>query len=241
MKKLLSILILGMFLISFTSALDSLGTFKQNDCIYIKQSCGGCSYVNISTLSYPNSSAALSNIAMSSFGSGGWNTTFCDTTELGRYDIIGVGDENGVESDFATFFTITGGGSEPTIPQALMYGIVLFILLILFIGSFIWFNSFDWGNYTTSPEGIMQVNYGRAKKTALFFLSYLLLILFLFVGKTMTESFMFLDDTPVFFDVFFMILLVSIAPVLIAATAIIILTTITDNKLQKLISRGLGE
>jgi len=55
----------------------------------------------------------------------------------------------------------------------------------------------------------------------------------------MTENLMFINDTPVFFDVFFTILLVSIAPVTIAIVAITILVTIADTKLQEAIFRGL--
>jgi len=134
---------------------------------------------------------------------------------------------------------VTPSGFNPSIPQAMMYGIILFILLTLFIGSFIWFNNIEWGNYTNSEGVIVEVTRNRTKKTALFFVSYILMLSLLFVGKSMALNFMLIDDTSFFFDTFFMILLVSIAPVTIAVASIIILTTIADTKLQEAIFRGL--
>jgi hypothetical protein len=168
-----------------------------------------------------------------------YNYTFCSTNDLGNYYYVVKGDAGGSVTTERLGFEITGGGTEPSTPQAIMYGIVLFIFLILFLGAFIWFNSIQWGHYTSSEGNIIQVNTERTKKLILFFASYILLLLLLFTGKSMTENLMFINDTPVFFDVFFTILLVSIAPVTIAIVAITILVTIADTKLQEAIFRGL--
>lgn len=236
MRKLFLILFIGMFFISISSA--SLGTFRQGYCISLYQYCDDCSYVNLTSMQYPNGTILIINEVMTKQDVD-YNYTFCDTNTLGDYYYVVKGDAGGEVSTERLSFEVTGGGSTPTTAQALMYGIILFVLLLLFGGSFIWFNNIEWGNYTNSEGVIVEVTYNRAKKTALFFLSYIFMLLLLFVGKSMAENFMFIDDTPVFFEVFFTILLVSIAPVLIAVTAIIILTTIADNKLQEAIFRGL--
>lgn len=106
MKKLLLILILGMFLINGIYALDDLGNFKQNQCVRIVQTCATCSYVNISSVSFPNSSVAVSNSEMTNAGDGEFYYDFCSTNNLGRYDVRGKGDLDGVETSFATYFTI---------------------------------------------------------------------------------------------------------------------------------------
>jgi len=134
---------------------------------------------------------------------------------------------------------ITSTGFEATMQQAVMYGIILFILLTLFIGSLIWFNNIQWGHYTSSEGVIMEVNRERTKKVALFFFTYIAGLLMVFTAKSMTENFMLLNDTPVFFSAFFTILLVALAPITIAVVAIIILTTIADSKLQQAIFRGM--
>jgi hypothetical protein len=236
MKKLLLTLILGIFLFSLASA--DLGTFKQGNCISLYQYCDDCTYVNLTTVQYPNGTIETINEAMTK-NDVDYNYTFCSTNDLGTYYYVVKGDAGGSTTTERLGFEITGGGTEASVPQAIMYGIVLFILLILFLGSFIWFNGIQWGHYTSSEGNIIQVNTDRTKKIILFFTSYILFLLLLFTGKSMTENLMFINDTPVFFDVFFTILLVSIAPVTIAIIAITILVTIADSKLQKAIFRGL--
>jgi len=133
--------------------------------------------------------------------------------------------------------TITGFVTDT--PMAIMYGIVIFLLFFLFIGSFIWFLYIPWEAYTESAEGMIETTKNKTKKTALFFLSYIMMLLLLFVGKTMTENYMQLDSAGVFFEVFFTIFLVALAPLTIASVAIIIISTLADKKLQKQMTRGL--
>lgn len=158
---------------------------------------------------------------------------------VGTYSYITQCESNLAGGYVSVGFEVIGGGAEPTVSQAIMYGVILFIILILFLGSFIWFNSIQWGHYTSSEGNIVKVNTERTKKVLLFFSSYILFLFLSFIGKSMAENFMFIDETPVFFDILFTILLVSIAPVTIAISAIIILTTIADSKLQEAIFRGL--
>lgn len=118
MKKLILLLIIGMFLFSFTSAeLNNLGEFGTNECISIKQTCSSCTYVNL-TVSYPNSSRVLTNAPMGDVGAGVWEYNFCNTTLEGRYDVNGEGDINGVDTSFsALYFIVSGeagkGGIDP--------------------------------------------------------------------------------------------------------------------------------
>lgn len=99
-----------LMLVGSVSALNELGTFKQNECVEIKQTCSSCSYVNAS-ISYPNSTRALTNIQMSEISPGVWTYDFCNTSNLGRYDVIGEGDLSGTPTSFATYFTITTSGA----------------------------------------------------------------------------------------------------------------------------------
>lgn len=66
MKKLYLPLFMSLFLVNLVSATNPcgndnsyLGTFKQGGIINLKQTCDDCSYVNLSNVSYPNSSFAL--------------------------------------------------------------------------------------------------------------------------------------------------------------------------------------
>jgi len=60
------------------------------------------SFTNVS-LTYPNSTLALNNVPMVDSGGALWTYEFCNTTGLGRYDINGVGDLEGVNTGFDCF------------------------------------------------------------------------------------------------------------------------------------------
>jgi len=85
-----------------SSEVNDYSPVKQNECVTLKQVCASCSFVNVS-LTYPNSTLALSNIPMVDSGGALWTYEFCNTTGLGRYDINGVGDLEGVNTGFDVF------------------------------------------------------------------------------------------------------------------------------------------
>jgi hypothetical protein len=65
--SLFLILFFFIFLISFISA-ESIGTFKQNSEIELFQTCNNCTYCNLTSIKYPNSTSFLSNLEMSRDG-----------------------------------------------------------------------------------------------------------------------------------------------------------------------------
>ena len=77
MKKIFVSLILCLFLLTLVSA--NLGNYPTGSCVNIKTILNTSS-VNISSLSYPNSSIALTNIDMTKNGFT-FNYSFCDTSE----------------------------------------------------------------------------------------------------------------------------------------------------------------
>jgi hypothetical protein len=117
-KKILILMLVTCLVLPMLSAsLESLGNeFKQFDCIRISQTCASCSYVNISSITSSNSNETLvDNIAMISFGGGEWYYNFCDTEELGRYDVRGIGDIEGTDTSFAYYFKVTPSGFSGTL------------------------------------------------------------------------------------------------------------------------------
>jgi len=139
MKKIFLTLILSIFLIGMVSAsLESLGTFKQNENVRITQVCSDSTKMNISSIAYPNSSVAISQVEMSSAGSGEFYYNFSDTLMIGRYDVRGISDGT-CAGTFATTFTITpSGGVENN---------TLFFIILILIASGLLVCSFIFDNY----------------------------------------------------------------------------------------------
>jgi hypothetical protein len=104
-NKLSLAIITTLLLIGFVSA--DLGTYEQDSCVNIKTILNS-TWVNISSLSYPNSSIALTQKSMSKNGVT-FNYSFCNTNELGVY-IYDYYDNTG--EVYVNTFTITREGVE---------------------------------------------------------------------------------------------------------------------------------
>jgi hypothetical protein len=130
---LVILLCFNLFLVS--ASLESLGTFKQSETVRITQVCSDATYINISSISYPNSTVAVSNIQMTSSGSGEYYYDFNSTDTSGRYDVRGVSD--GCEFTFATTFEITLSGEQrdTTIIVSDIVLLLAVILIVLMIGN----------------------------------------------------------------------------------------------------------
>lgn len=82
--KRLVILLFGFLILFSIASVDArLGNFPKGECVDIKTILN-VTTVNISTISYPNTSIAVSNQIMEKNGQT-FNYTFCDTDETGTY------------------------------------------------------------------------------------------------------------------------------------------------------------
>lgn len=137
MKKVLLYIIIGIFLISFISA-SSLGVFKQYDCVSLYQLCDNCTYVNITTVTYPNSTILTLNALMTKTGVD-YNYSFCETTPIGDYSYKVCGDKNGIFTCENIDFIVTGNGQAPNVGTT-TFLIVLALAIVLLLIAFIFHN-----------------------------------------------------------------------------------------------------
>lgn len=125
-------LILLILVMGFASG--DLGTFKQGDCIQIKTILNATS-VNISSISYPNSSIALTNVVMTK-NLYTFNYSFCDTNTSGTYTYDYFDNEG---NTYVNTFKVNPIGIESTgerssaITRAIW---IVFLLSLLFFISF---------------------------------------------------------------------------------------------------------
>lgn len=127
--------ILVIFLVSFVSAQQTyIGSFSQNECVQLLQTCTNCSFVNISSieLTQPNSLNFLNqDTAMEKSGIR-YNYTFCNTSRIGSYAYWTYGDPNGALSDpSGVSFDISAIGVTQSTSQAI--GSAIFLVLMAFL------------------------------------------------------------------------------------------------------------
>lgn len=103
-KLLLGLLGLSFILLLAINVNADLGSYNEGSCVELKTALNS-SYVNISSLAYPNSTIAVRNIAMTKNGYT-FNYTFCNTYITGNY-IYDYFDSNG--NTYVNSFTIKRG------------------------------------------------------------------------------------------------------------------------------------
>ena len=117
--------------------ISDLGEFKQDSCVNIRQTCASCSYVNITIARPDNNTAMLTNQPMVSDGGASWNYVTCNTTILGRYDVNGFGDINGVKTGFdVLYFNVTPSGQGGSTNIIFIIILIVILYTVAFIGFF---------------------------------------------------------------------------------------------------------
>jgi hypothetical protein len=132
MKKLILIMMLGILLISMASAKIDLGSFKQGECAYIKQTCDTCTYVNLSSISRTGANATTWNLnAVMTKSNVDYSYTFCDIGIAGGFSVYG--DKGGVLKTEDGIFAVTPSGNTG---NEVFYLIIFVVIFGLGLGGF---------------------------------------------------------------------------------------------------------
>jgi len=156
-----SILTLLMFslLIGVVSAeQQSLGTVKQNQCIILKQTCANCTFVNVTSVIYPNTTQAQGVLVMAKTGSE-YNVSYCRTGVTGTYTYNTLGNPDGTNVVQPVTFEVTPSGLEGVLGL-----FIIVIFMIYAIGFFGFFGKHEWiailGGMAMIILGIYMFNNG---------------------------------------------------------------------------------
>lgn len=123
----------GIFSLPSVSAeIQSLGTFKQGECIDLKQVAANFTACNITSIQYPNSTYTIIDNLMTQRGTD-YNYTFCNTTGLGQYIVNGVCTDSSTETAWAYDLGITSTGDDKgiTLPLIILIGALCIFTLAL--------------------------------------------------------------------------------------------------------------
>jgi len=138
MKKQIYIIgIMLLVMISFVLAEQELSNpFKQYDCIQAVQTCDNCTFVNFTSVQYPDSTFEILNIIASNYGTD-FNLTFCNTSQIGTYIFRTIGDLNGeiTKGNFNVYINPSGQTFNNVIYEYLFFILILVIFyFILYLG-----------------------------------------------------------------------------------------------------------
>ena len=130
-KYLILMLAILLVLPLMSAETTSLGKFSKDSCIDLIQTCNNCSYVNISSVTYPNSTQALGSAEMTKDGTI-YNKSFCKTSILGTYIVNGYGDLDSEITTWSYDFEVAPDYDLTTASSSFYIGIIV-VLCFLFI------------------------------------------------------------------------------------------------------------
>jgi len=223
--KILYIIGAVLLLLPLVLSIETLGTFKQNTNIELLQSCSNCSYINISSVIYPNSTQCLSMVEMTKTGTQ-YNYTSNCSNALGNYIVNGFGDVDGTTTVWAYDYLITPNGEESDISKALIqFGLLAFLILFLVI----------------SIIGIFNVD-NYIGRFALYWVSHVLIIAITFISWQMSNDY--LTGTPMITGIFkigFYFFMISAFPMVILSLAWIFYIHTMNDTIKGFMNRGMDE
>jgi hypothetical protein len=234
-----------LFSLSFISAFDftstellNLGTFKQNDCVTLYQTCASCSYVNLTSVKLPNGTIVGYNDAMTKDGSE-YSYDYCNTSLTGQYFYTIKGDKGGTETSEVILFGITYYGKEMSTSQSILSGFMLLVFVFFMLSLIFFINKLPKYNSVDEEGRLISINWLKYARAPLWFVEWMLLIGILFLSSNL--SFAYLGD-----ELFAQILhtlfrvLFGFTPIIVVVWIVWIFTKIFhDKEMQKLLDRGI--
>ncbi|KKM19096.1 hypothetical protein LCGC14_1659070, partial [marine sediment metagenome] len=226
-------IMLGIFLITLVSA--SLGLYEQHKCVEIKTILNTTS-VNISTISYPNSSIVVSNKEMTK-NALTFNYSFCNTSTLGIY-LYDYFDAEG--NTYINDFKVTTNGKEFTTQNSIAYLGFILILLFTFFLTMYGAGRIEWKSKKNDEGKILTINNFKYVKVFLYTLAYFeLMFLFGLSYKVTREAD--IEGFIQFFNFIYQLFLYLLYPLMIALIIIIFVIWINNKKLHERLKLGLGK
>lgn len=192
MKKVLSILILGIFLISLASA-SSLPTQKQNDCVELYQLCESCTFVNLTSVNLPNETRIFGQL-MNNFGND-FTFEFCNTSLIGEYQYNVCGDKGGTLTCENIGFEVTKSGFLFNTSDSIL-SILMIILTFILSVVFIWLAIVTpLSNNLDEKGNIIKINYFKYLKIFSVWFAHIFLVYFLTTFLGIMNNFYTLEIT----------------------------------------------
>lgn len=112
--------------------IQSLPPIVQGSCIDLPQVCANCTFVNITTVKYPNLSISAQNIPMTKNGQN-YNFTYCRTHVQGQYTVCTVGNPDAILTSACYDFEVTAIGDDLDLSSALIYMVLLIFAGLSFL------------------------------------------------------------------------------------------------------------
>jgi len=223
-----------------TAAVEDFGTYKQDTNITLTQTCGTCTYVNISSVRLGNGTLVNFDATMTKVGTSYYYDLGSDyTSSLGEYLVQGVGDVGGTNTVFTYRFTVNYFGYELTISQSIIYFLLLVTIIAIFIGAMFGIRALPNSNMKDEQGRIMQVSYLKYFRSGLWFIEYMLFVAILYVSSSLAYAYL---NDQIFATLLFTLYRITfmMAPIILIVWVVYFFVRFFhDKELQKMLNRGM--
>lgn len=211
-----------------------LGTFKQNKCVELKTILNGTSWVNLSTVSYPNSTIIFINEEMTQNGPS-YNYTFCNTDSIGVY-VYDYYDDLG--NIYSNDFIIAYLGQRLTTSNSIIY-LIMFLVIFFVFGMVMFFISQLPSDNDKDPEGkLLSISYLKYLRSGLWFVEWILFIGILYLSSNLAFAYL---GEQLFAKTLFVLFRIAfgVTPVIVIVwIAWFFVKIFHDKQLQNMLNRG---
>jgi len=229
------------FALSFAGATDLI--FKQNDVVNYSfvcldtgnDFCGASTACNMN-INSPNGTNLFSNSSMTFTPTAFFH--ILPTDDLGIHNWLVICDVGGNATSEGTY-EINRAGSNTSTGQGLLYIVIFGFAIVMFLVFLTACIRTEWNNYSNNLEEMPSVNWNKYMKFVYGFLSYVCLLFIFFIGKGITENFLFLDTASAFFRVGTTLLIIAAGPGIIVGVFFLSLNIATDKRNARELRRGL--
>lgn len=231
-------LFLFLILLPLVSAQQQeLGVFKEGTCVSLIQTCSNCTYVNVTSVLHPDKKTiTVVDSLMTKTGSF-YNSTFCNTTQLGEYIVSGIGNPDAIPEVWSYTFIVTVNGKSFDTPQAIAY-----IFFFLVIGSLFLLTAYGTimipGKNQRNPDGeVISINWMKYPKMFCGVLSYGFLTALTMLSWQLSYAYLNLNVIGNFFRGLFTILVGLALPIFVTMVILFMVSYLSDKKVNKFINK----
>jgi len=210
-----------------------LGTFPQGQCMELR-TISNSTQVNISSISFPNSTTLFFNTPMTQTGKT-FNYTFCRTNSLGEY-VYDYFDKEG--NIFVNNFDVTYNGDVLTESKATLYSVMLGITILFWFLILFYALRMPIKN-ERDEEGIMKVSGLKYLRHSLMGVLWFFSITILFLASNLSISYLpFQMFGNILFNLYKLMFLLTI-PGIILWVLWIFYTGVNDKQIQRYLKMGM--
>ena len=109
----------------------SLGVYEDGKCIELIQLCGDCTFNQLTSIIYPNTTKITLDAMMTKRGTE-FNYTYCFPNKTGEYLVNGVGDLGSVNTSWAYTILLTDNGKDPAGSSVIVFFSFMFLIVLGF-------------------------------------------------------------------------------------------------------------